>query len=588
MRFVVALLAPLVVLGLLELALRLCWGGHPTRFFLKTDTGEGYLPNDQYAWQFFARRSAARPDYFLLPAHKAPGTLRVFVLGESAAMGTPDPAFGFSRMLELMLRRQYPDRSFEVFNLAMRGVNSHLIRPIAEECLRHEADALVVYMGNNEAIGLHSPAPGSPLWLQNLTLLRASQALKSTCLGQACATWLAARRKGADTQDDDYFQRQRLAADDPRRALVRRNLEANLDGICRAAVRRGVKVVACTVAVNLRDCPPLGSLHHPALGSAELARWQSAVERADQAAGQNRWTEVSERLSSALRLDPHFAETQFRLAEALAAQGKLAEAAPHYSLARDWDAVPFRTDGLLNEQIRRVGTNYAGRGVVLADVERAFAAQDPNGQGIPGGLLFEDHVHPTFAGNHLLAQLVTPAVVQALGDRLGRPPAMPCPGLSLEECAAALVFTSWDEMNVKAAMVEMLAHPPFTARYDHARRLAAARQDLAARQAALTSPELQRCLDRYHAALRERPSDWRIHYNLAMFYQNLNQPRDAVREMEAVVKLFSRVAPFRLALAGALASAGQRDAALTHLREASRLEPDNPAPRQMLAQLGGR
>ena len=47
-------------------------------------------------------------------------------------MGT-EPAFGFSRILERLLHHRYPDQAFEVINLAMRGINSHMIRRIAME-----------------------------------------------------------------------------------------------------------------------------------------------------------------------------------------------------------------------------------------------------------------------------------------------------------------------------------------------------------------------------------------------------------------------------------------------------------------------
>ena len=44
---------------------------------------------------------------------------RIFVLGESAAQGIPDPSSSFARIAEVMLRDWYPDRRFEVINTAM-------------------------------------------------------------------------------------------------------------------------------------------------------------------------------------------------------------------------------------------------------------------------------------------------------------------------------------------------------------------------------------------------------------------------------------------------------------------------------------
>ena len=51
----------------------------------------------------------------VLNTEKTPGTFRVFVLGESAAMGFPEPSVSFARVLEVLLRARYPDASpFEV------------------------------------------------------------------------------------------------------------------------------------------------------------------------------------------------------------------------------------------------------------------------------------------------------------------------------------------------------------------------------------------------------------------------------------------------------------------------------------------
>ena len=57
---------------------------------------------------------------------KPAGTIRVFVLGDSAAQGFPNPSFGFGRILEVMLRQRYPDVKFEVINVAMSAISSRL------------------------------------------------------------------------------------------------------------------------------------------------------------------------------------------------------------------------------------------------------------------------------------------------------------------------------------------------------------------------------------------------------------------------------------------------------------------------------
>src|SRR5687767_4057496 len=134
-------------------------------------------------------------------------------------MGTPDPAFSFGRMLELMLQRAFPNRKVEVVNAAMRGIDSHVIRHIARDCARLEPDLFVIYMGNNEVIGLHGPEPGCSRFSQWLGLMRAAQFWKSTRLGQL----FQGRKQSAVTQDMEFFRRHRLHADDWRRRRVVEN-----------------------------------------------------------------------------------------------------------------------------------------------------------------------------------------------------------------------------------------------------------------------------------------------------------------------------------------------------------------------------
>ena len=139
-RAAVAVLGPLVVLTLLELGLRLVGYGHATSLFVRMEDGETLTTNRRFLWRFMKRETGVPPYPVTMPATKPSGTIRIFVLGESAAQGTPAPAFGFGRILEVMLQRQFPERRFEVVNVAQRGVNSHVILPIARECARYAPD----------------------------------------------------------------------------------------------------------------------------------------------------------------------------------------------------------------------------------------------------------------------------------------------------------------------------------------------------------------------------------------------------------------------------------------------------------------
>jgi hypothetical protein len=96
------------------------------------------IENERFVWQFLSSKSHLKPHPFRFDATKKPDAIRIFILGESAALGTPEPAFGFGRALERILKHRYPERSIEMINLAMRGINSHMIHVIARECVEYD------------------------------------------------------------------------------------------------------------------------------------------------------------------------------------------------------------------------------------------------------------------------------------------------------------------------------------------------------------------------------------------------------------------------------------------------------------------
>jgi len=94
-----ALLLPVVLLGVLEISLRLGGYGFDPHFFKRIKIGgeDYFVQNDDFSFSFFPPETARNPGPVRMRAHKAPGTFRIFILGESAAMGDPEPSFGASR-----------------------------------------------------------------------------------------------------------------------------------------------------------------------------------------------------------------------------------------------------------------------------------------------------------------------------------------------------------------------------------------------------------------------------------------------------------------------------------------------------------
>jgi len=185
-RVVTVVLAPLVVLGGLELLLRLFGVGHSTAFTVscQVEGKAAACPNPDFPLRFFPPGLARQAVPFAIPAEKGPRTVRVVVLGESAAQGDPEPTLGLARFLQAMLEEAVPGARVEVVNAGLVAINSHALVPMARDLARHAPDVVVVYAGNNEVVGPFGPGTvltGRP---PGLGLVRLSLAIGTTRVGQ--------------------------------------------------------------------------------------------------------------------------------------------------------------------------------------------------------------------------------------------------------------------------------------------------------------------------------------------------------------------------------------------------------------------
>ena len=576
-RLVASVLLPALALAVLEGFLRVVNYGYSTKFFEEAGDGKTLTTNPQFTWQYYPRKKATSPTPIFFPRQKAPGTKRIFILGESAAAGTPDPAFGFARMLELMLREQYPGQSFEVLNAAMRGIDSHIVRTIAAECAELSPDLFIVYMGNNDLIGLHAPVPGQFVLSSNVRWVRFQHALHRLKLMQMGQALLARFRKGeGPKQDMEFFRRQRLAFDDPRRGPVYRNYAANLRDICALAGRAGGQALVCSVGVNLHDFPPLASLHRPGLGAEELSRWEKLYTEGSAAEGVRDFPTALARFEEAARLDNHFAELLFRMARCHEAAGRLDEARQHYALARDWDALQFRTDSRLNAATRAEAAAAGGK-ARLVDIEKLCAQSPLAPNGIPGGGIFQEHVHFRFEGDYLVASWLLPEVAAAL-----KLPAPSHPPLPRDDCARRLAYTEVDDFNVRSAVARLIANPPFLDQLEHSLRRAKLQGELKQREQQATPQLFEQALATYEQALAARPDDWMLHYNFGNLLKQVGRHADAAKEFGEVVKRLPNQRAFRISFGNALLEAGRPREAADQFEAALKLDPELEAAKQGL------
>jgi tetratricopeptide (TPR) repeat protein len=521
-----ALLSPILLLGLGELGLRVAGYGYAASFFLENHH-EGrtlLIENPKFGWRFFPPSLARSPQPLSLAAAKPPGTIRIFVLGESAAMGDPEPAYGFPRQLERILQARDPNHKFEVVNVAMTAINSHVIREIARDCARRQGDFWVVYMGNNEVVGPFGAGTIFGRQTPGLAFVRASLLVKSTRLGQCLGAWRARSAGRSEWQGMEMFLRNQVRSDAPSLRIVYEHFARNLAAMVELGRNSGATVLVATVPVNLRDSPPFASLHRQGLSDGQLEEWDKCFGRGRQAQDAGQFAAALAAYREAGQIDAEFAELAFRRAVCELTLAQTNAASPDFLLARDLDTLRFRADSHLNQTIRQVA---AAQGVALIDAEQECARRSADG--IPGAAFFYDHVHLNFTGNYLVASLFAAEIEKNLtGVASSSGASMP----GEADVARQLALTDFDHRRIGEEMRLRLQQPPFASQLNARARDEEWQGTLARLQAPLAQFTRE-----YQAAVGLAPEDWVLRANYARLLEAAGDATAAAAQWQTVARL---------------------------------------------------
>ncbi len=511
-RAAIAIVAPILLLVAVELCLRAFNVGYSTEL-TQPCTVHGRPANCYnlfFPAPFFPPGMIKTPLVYAVPAEKAKGTYRIFVLGESAAMGDPDPAYSFSRYLEVMLAQRFPDRKFEVFNTGSVAINSHVSLLVAKGLAKLQPDVVILYSGNNEVVGPYGPGTvlsSSGMWLP---AVRASIWFRSTRVGQLLT------RLGAQKQEwggMEMFLDKQVPATSPLLQYAYTNFDSNLRDTITASHNAGARVIVSTVATNLKDCAPFSSQHRDGLSQDDLRSWSTLVNEGIRLEGIGDFAQALQVYRQASAIDDQYAELEFRIARCLEKTGDTQQAAEHFARARDLDTLRFRADSRINQ----INRSAAAAGAEVVDAEALFAQQSP--AGAPGSDLVYEHVHMTPAGNYLLAR----AMFRNIATQTSGQPVTDDQIPSEAQCERLLALTGYDRYRITNEMLQRLERPPFTNQLNHSEqqlRLAVAAQ------APVEDPD--ETVVEYRAAIAQRPDDRVLRYNFGLFLYNFD--RDAGAE----------------------------------------------------------
>ncbi|MGI9140652.1 MAG: GDSL-type esterase/lipase family protein [Gemmatimonadaceae bacterium] len=368
----VTLLAPLILVGVVEVGLRIARpdGGLPAFIAAPVAGGQYRMTNPAVTGRWFSGiRMPPTPLVEPFAADKPDRAFRVFVMGESSAAGFPYPRNAtFSRLLHDVLRDVLPGVQVEIVNLGIAATNTFAIADMAREVARQRPDVVLIYAGHNEYYGaLGAASRESVFGSAKVTrwYLRALRARTMLALRDAVQSLRNTRQSGGDALETAGLM-EMLARDRevPLGGRIYRagvdQFESNLEAITEVFRRHGIPVSIGSLASNLKDQPPFVALSN----------------------------------------DRNGAEAAFRDAGTMLARGDTAGARRLFIRARDLDVVRFRAPSSFNDVIRRAASRPGVRYVPVAE---AFALASPGG--IPGRELFLEHVHPNRTGYALIARV---------------------------------------------------------------------------------------------------------------------------------------------------------------------------------------
>lgn len=539
-----------LLLGALEIGLRLGGYGYSTWLFkpLRIGNEQFLVENPDFSLRFFPPELARTPGPIRMKPTKAPGTYRIFILGESAAMGDPEPGFGAGRYLEVLLRERFPEAYFEIVNVAFTAINSHVIVPIARDCARQQGDLWIIYMGNNEMVGPFGAATVFGAKAPPAFLVRIGLAIQQTRVGQLLAALgrhLSSKSSApASWGGMQMFLNNQVAPDSPLKAAVYRNFRRNLRDILRAGRQSGARILLNTVAVNLRDSPPFGSLASTNLPADQRGPYEHFVGAAESNRAQDRFAEAGDDYDQAARFNALSADIQFRWANCLLSLTNLTAARRHFQAACDLDALPFRTDSWLNGLIAEAAREAANSALVLFDAAAWLATNSPTG--IPGQESFYEHVHFNFDGNYRLALGWAEQVARCLPASFTGHAAADWASQAL--CERRLGLSDWNRCIVGENMLERFRQAPLSQQSNNSQRAETLQAQIKSWRSRMDGAAAAKARELYVEDIQRAPSDYCLSENFASFLVATGDLAGAVAQWQRVHEIIPQdyLAAFRL------------------------------------------
>ena len=600
--WLIALLIPVAFFALIELGLRALGQRTVHPLFIASPGNDAWMQaNPDVIRRFFAepdRAPAVNIETSYFRKERPKDGLRLVVQGGSSAAGFP---YGYGAsiagMLEQRLRALMTDRPVEVITTAMSAVNSYTLLDFADEVVAVEPDAVLIYAGHNEYLGVlgvgsalsSGLSPGLTRATLKLRRLALYQLVERVVGGIGAAPELD-EASGGGTLMARVASQSGIAYGSPDFEQGVEQFRGNLSRLVNRYRSAGIPVIVATLAGNERDRAPfVSSLDEATDAAAFAAAFSSATAALDR--GESA-TAIAD-FARAIELDEGAANAWYGKAQALLLNDDLAAAAAAFASARDRDQLRFRAPGIFNDVVRAMATRP---GVTLADVETAMRAASADN--IIGNELMLEHVHPNLDGYFLMADAFFDALFEArvlVASGELEPDATARAAIPVSEVDRLFgeyklqrVLNDWPFVDARlpttlpapTSNVENIAQQMYHRRLGWPQAMAALRQHY------VEIGDTARALHTTQILADALPFVPGPQFNAGTGLIQAGRALEAIRYLKRAVSAAPNDVNAQLALAHALVLGGKREEATARLRRVLVLQPGNPTATNALRQLG--
>lgn len=373
------ILIPLVILGSIEIFLRTVPGYENDRLTVAVPNSTYQVVSSTYFNRYF---NSFRPSISLTPfqAEKDKSTFRILALGGSSMAGYPySHHYSIPSILELNLKKSFPDIQFELLNFSVTAFNSFGIVDIAKKIDQLDPDAIIVYTGHNEFYGALGSASTEGV-VESGFLRRLYLNMYPLSMFQFGKKIISATPHPShnDSSRSTTMSRMIRNSSIPLNSNLYRetiaDFEKNLKELISISTESDVHLIISTVVSNLKEQPPLG--------------------------------------------DSQIASDFFKRGHDYYKKNNVDSARAMFISARDQDEVRFRASSDINRMIVNMRSNNH---VTVIDTESTY--KDICRSGIEDDSCFTDHLHPTLQGYGYIAKKFFEALVPLVtkGTSTGNP-----------------------------------------------------------------------------------------------------------------------------------------------------------------------